>query len=100
MAFEQGPGAGGSSFVRRDLTQSHRMRKMFNPARTAGLVRRDHVNPAVGIVRFPTRKRRRFITAVEMPRFVEALEQEDGKYAEQSPAASTPIDVDWSGLWV
>ena len=53
------------------------VRKMFNWARTpAGLVPKFHDNPATGIVMFPERKRKRFITTVEMPRFVEALEQE------------------------
>lgn len=57
------------------------VRKMFNWARKpAGLVPKDHDNPAAGIVRFPTRKRKRFITTAEMPRFVEALEQENSEY--------------------
>lgn len=56
------------------------VRKMFNWARwPAGLVPKDHENPAVGIARFPTRKRKRFITTVEMPRFIEALEQESSE---------------------
>jgi hypothetical protein len=38
------------------------VRKMFNWGRVAGLVPRDHQNPAVGIVRFPERKRKRFVT--------------------------------------
>lgn len=46
------------------------VRKMFNWGRVAGWVPKDHTNPAVGIVRFPTRKRKRFITRVEMPRFI------------------------------
>ncbi len=54
---------------------------MFNWGRIAGLVPAGHPNPAVGIVRFPERKRRRFITTVEMPRFLQSLEQEDSEYA-------------------
>jgi integrase len=55
------------------------VRKMFNWAPTAGLLPKGHDNPGVGIVPFPTRKRKRFITTVEMPRFVEALEQESSE---------------------
>jgi integrase len=44
-------------------------------------VPRDHPNLVAGIVRFPERSRRRFITTVEMPRFLQALEQEDNDYA-------------------
>jgi integrase len=57
------------------------VRKVFNWGRIAGFVPTGHPNPAVGIVRFPERKRRRFITTVEMPRFLQALEQEDSEYA-------------------
>jgi integrase len=57
------------------------VRKMFNWARLAGYVPKSHPNPAVGIIRFPERKRRRFITTAEMPCFVEALDQEDNDYA-------------------
>jgi integrase len=57
------------------------VRKMFNWGRVAGIVPKDHANPAVGVVRFPERKRKRFITTVEMPRFVQALEQEDNDYS-------------------
>ena len=57
------------------------VRKMFNWGRIAGWVPERHANPAVGIVRFPTRKRKRFITTVEMPRFLQALEQEDNDHA-------------------
>jgi integrase len=57
------------------------VRKMFNWARLAGYVPKNHANPAVGITRFPERKRRRFLTTAEMPRFVEALDQEDNDYA-------------------
>jgi hypothetical protein len=57
------------------------IRKMFNWGRVAGLVPRDHPNLVAGIVRFPERRRRRFITTVEMPRFLQALEQEDNDYA-------------------
>lgn len=57
------------------------VRKMYNWGKTAGYVPRDYANPATGIVRFPERKRRRFITTVEMPRFVRALEEENSEYA-------------------
>lgn len=57
------------------------IRKMFNWGKVAGLVPRDHPNLVAGIVRFPERKRRRFITTVEMPRFLQALEQEGNDYA-------------------
>jgi integrase len=58
------------------------VRKMYNwgkaPARMIG---KDVENPAVGIQHFPKRRRRRFITTVEMPRFIVALEREDSEYA-------------------
>ncbi len=57
------------------------VRKMFNWGKVAGLVPRDHPNLIAGIVRFPERARKRFITRVEMPRFLQALEQEDNDYA-------------------
>jgi integrase len=57
------------------------VRKMFNWGKVAGLVPRDHPNLIAGIVRFPERARKRFITTVEMPRFLQALEQEDNDYA-------------------
>ena len=57
------------------------VRKMFNWGPVAGLVPKDHANPSVGIVRFWERKRMRFITTMEMPRFIQALEQEENEYA-------------------
>ena len=57
------------------------VRKMFNWGKVAGLVPKDHPNIVAGIVRFPERPRRRFITTVEMPRFLQALEEEDNEYA-------------------
>jgi integrase len=57
------------------------VRKMFNWGRVAGLLPKDHANPALGIVRFPERVRRRFITTVEMPQFIRELEAEDNDYA-------------------
>jgi hypothetical protein len=54
---------------------------MFNWARTAGKVPRDFANPAVGIVRFPHFKRKRFVTTVEMPRLLAAIDAEDEEYA-------------------
>lgn len=58
-----------------------RVRKMFNWARVAGLVPGDHKNPATGIVRFRERKRKRFVTTVEMPKLIRGLEEEDNEYA-------------------
>lgn len=57
------------------------VRKMFNWARTAGKVPRDFANPGVGIVRFPHVKRKRFVTTVEMPRLLAAIDAEDEEYA-------------------
>ncbi len=57
------------------------VRKMFNWGKVAGLVPRDHPNLVAGIVRFPERTRKRFVTTVEMPRLLQALEQEDNDYA-------------------
>jgi integrase len=58
------------------------VRKMYNWAKNpAKLIAKDVENPAVGIQRFPERKRRRFLTTVEMPRFIAALEAEDSEYA-------------------
>jgi integrase len=56
-------------------------RKMFNWGKVAGDVPKDHVNPALGIAKFPERKRKRFITTVEMPEFIRGLEAEDNEYA-------------------
>lgn len=57
------------------------VRTMFNWGRVVGLVPRDNVDPTAGIVRFPARKRRRYLTTVEMPEFIRALEAEDNDYA-------------------
>jgi len=57
------------------------VRKMFNWARTTGKVPRDFANPGVGIVRFPHVRRRRFVTTVEMPRLLAAIDTEDEEYA-------------------
>jgi integrase len=57
------------------------VRVMFNWGKVAGFVPRDHANPSAGIVRFPERRRRRYITPVEMPPFLRALETEDNEYA-------------------
>ena len=84
------------------------VRKMFNWGKVAGYVSKDIENPARGIVRFRERKRKRFITTVEMPRFVSSLELEDNEYARHglwmlllTGLRSTEllkakwIDVDW-----
>ena len=47
----------------------------------AGLVPRDQLNPTVGIKWFPERRRRRYITTVEMLEFIRSLEAEDNEYA-------------------
>ena len=57
------------------------IRKMFNWGKVAGLVPRDHTNLVAGIVRFPERTRKRFVTTVEMPRLLRALEEDDNDYA-------------------
>jgi integrase len=57
------------------------VRKMFNWGKVAGLVPRDHPNIVAGIVRFPERARKRFVTTIEMPRLLQALEQEDNDHA-------------------
>jgi len=57
------------------------VRKMFNWGKVAGFVPQSLMSPIAGIVRFRERKRKRFITTVEMPRFLQALEQEDSEYA-------------------
>jgi integrase len=59
-------------------------RKLFNWAPTAGHLPKGHTNPVVGITGFPKRKRRRFLTTAEMPRFIQALEQEDSEYAKHA----------------
>jgi integrase len=56
------------------------VRKMYNWGKVAGLVPKDFPNLVAGIVRFPERARKRFITPVEMPRFLQALELEDNDY--------------------
>jgi len=59
-----------------------RVRKMYNWGKTpAKLIPRQFENPVTGVKRFPQRKRRRFITTVEMPLFIRALEQDESDYA-------------------
>ncbi len=57
------------------------IRKMFNLARLWRLIPTTMQNPASGVERFPEKKRRRFVTTVEMPRLVQALEGEFNEYA-------------------
>jgi integrase len=57
------------------------VRKSFNWGKVAGLLPKDYENPALGIARFPERKRQRFITTVEMPCFIRALAADDDEYA-------------------
>jgi integrase len=56
-------------------------RKMVNWGKVAGYLPRDYETPTNGIVRFPERKRRRFVTTVEMPRLLASLEQEPNDHA-------------------
>lgn len=56
--------------------------KMVNWGKLAGhLPSLGYGNPVIGIVRFPQRSRKRYITTVEMPRFVSSLEQEADDFA-------------------
>jgi integrase len=58
------------------------VRKMYNWGKTpAKLIPRHFENPVTGVKRFPQRKRRRFLTTVEMPIFIRALEQDESDYA-------------------
>jgi hypothetical protein len=57
------------------------VRNMFNWGKVADLVPREHLNPTLGIRWFPKRKRRRYITTIEMPEFIRALEAEDNDFA-------------------
>jgi integrase len=58
------------------------VRKMYNWGKTpAKLIPRHFENPVTGVKRFPKRKRRRFLTTVEMPLFIRALEQDESDYA-------------------
>ncbi len=57
------------------------IRKMFNWGKGRRSCPEGSPQPRRGIVRFPERARKRFITTVEMPRFLQALEQEDNDYA-------------------
>jgi len=59
-----------------------RVRKMYNWGKApAKLIPRHFENPVTGVKRFPRHKRRRFITTVEMPLFIRALEQDQSDYA-------------------
>lgn len=57
------------------------VRTMFNWGKVVGLVPRDHADPTLGIVRFAECRRKRYITTLEMPDFIRALEAEDNDYA-------------------
>jgi len=57
------------------------VRKMFNWACVASLLPQNFGNPTKGIVFFPRRKRKRYITRAEMPRFLQAIEYEDNEHA-------------------
>jgi integrase len=58
------------------------VRRMYNWGKTpAKLIPRHFENPVTGVKRFPQRKRRRFLTTVEMPLFIRALEQDESDYA-------------------
>ena len=58
------------------------VRRMYNWAkRPAKLIPKDLDNPVIGVQRFAKHKRRRFITTVEMPVFIRALERDESDYA-------------------
>lgn len=58
------------------------VRRMYNWAKTpAKLIPKHFENPVTGVQRFPKHKRRRFLTTVEMPLFIRALEQDESDYA-------------------
>jgi hypothetical protein len=62
---------------------------MFNWGKVAGLVPRDHPNVVAGIVRFPERARKRFVTTVEMPRLLQAMNWAAfGEFARKGVAAA------------
>ena len=82
--------------------------KMVNWAKVAGHLPKEYANPVAGIVKFPERARKRFITTVEMPRFLYGLEQETNDYARHAIwlllltglrsnelLSSKWIDIDW-----
>jgi integrase len=55
--------------------------KMVNWAKLAGhLPSQGYASPVLGIVEFPERTRKRYLTTVEMPRFICSLEQEIDDY--------------------
>lgn len=56
------------------------VRVMFNWGKIAGYLPANQVNPVFGITKFPERRRRRYLTTVEMPQFIQALEVEDSEY--------------------
>ena len=71
---------------RRVYVCSYRIRRrkrlaLLGRADVLTLDQADHANPILGIKWFPERQRRRYITTVEMPDFIRALEAEDNEYA-------------------
>jgi integrase len=54
---------------------------MWNVGRAIGRLDKSHPNPAVGVERFPERKRRRYVTTTEMPRVLTAIEAEEDVFA-------------------
>ncbi|MBT3305938.1 MAG: site-specific integrase [Alphaproteobacteria bacterium] len=56
------------------------LRKMFKLAKVWGFVDETDVNPAEGIQRFKERKRKRWVEPEELPRLVDAIDQEPNVY--------------------
>ena len=56
------------------------LRKMFNLARVWGFLEEAAPNPAEGIQKFKEHKRKRFVSADELPRLAKAIDQEPNVY--------------------
>jgi integrase len=57
------------------------VRKMFNVGRRIGLLARELRNPATEIDQFPEAKRRRYVTASELPRLAAAIDADANEFA-------------------
>jgi integrase len=55
--------------------------KMFNLARVWGYVPENHINPCLGVESFTEKPRKRFVSKVEFPRLVSAINQEPNQSA-------------------
>lgn len=56
--------------------------KLFSFATKEGLLDPGHPNPAIGIDRFKEEKRDRFVSSEELPKLIEAIQQEPNKSAQ------------------